>query len=81
VGAVASWELGERWRFAMRGDIGGFGISSEFTYQLMLEFQWRLSRSVALPFGYRVLEYQIRQDAVWLDTRLRGLFLGLDLRF
>jgi hypothetical protein len=47
----------------------------------MLEFEWRISGKVGLPFGYRVLAYQIRQDAVWLDTRLRGLFLGLDVGF
>ena len=65
----------------MRGDIGGFGVGSEFTYQLMLEFQLRISGGVGLPLGYRVLGYQIRQDSIQLDTRLGGLFLGLEFRF
>ena len=81
VGAVGNWELGEAWLFRMRGDIGGFGVGSEFTYQLMLEFQWRISDSVGLPFGYRVLSYQIRKDSNWLDTRLSGLFLGFEFSF
>ena len=81
VGAVGTWDLGENWVYQMRGDIGGFGVGSEFTYQLMLEFQWQISESVGLPFGYRVLSYQIRQDSLWLDTRLSGLFAGLDFRF
>jgi len=81
LGAVGTWELGDRWRFGMRGDIGGFGVGSEFTYQLMLEFQLRISGSVGLPFGYRVLGYQIRQESLQLDTRLGGLFLGLEFRF
>ena len=28
LGAVGTWELGDRWRFGMRGDIGGFGVGS-----------------------------------------------------
>jgi hypothetical protein len=81
VGAVGSWALGDSWLFRMRGDIGGFGVGSEFTYQLMMELQWQISDTVGLPFGYRVLSYQIRKDSSWLDTRLSGLFLGLNFTF
>lgn len=81
LGAIGAWEVGDHWLFQMRGDLGGFGIGSEFTYQLMLEFQWRISDSVGLPFGYRVLGYRIQQDQVELDIKLSGLFLGLDFRF
>lgn len=81
LGAVGTWDVADSILFQMRGDIGGFGVGSEFTYQLMLEFQWRLSDSLGLPFGYRVLGYQIQKESVQLDTRLGGLFLGLDYRF
>ncbi len=81
LGAVGLWRIDDNWHYEMRGDIGGFGISSELTYQLMMEFQWRISDSVGLPFGYRVISYQIQKDSVRLDTRLAGLFVGVDIRF
>lgn len=81
LGAHGSWMLSDRWGFELRGDIGGFGVSSEFTYQMMALFKWGISDTVSLPFGYRVLGYQIRQDDVRMNTRMGGLVLGVDVRF
>lgn len=81
LGGSGSWELADRWDFELRGDIGGFGISSEITYQLMTIFRWGISRTVSLPFGYRVLAYQIKTDNMNMNTRMSGLMLGLDVRF
>ena len=81
LGAYGIWKLSDRWDFELRGDIGGFGVSSEFTYQLMALFHWDISESLAIPFGYRVLGYQIKQDEILMDTRMAGMVLGLDIRF
>jgi len=81
VGAYGSWMLHDRWDFELRGDIGGFGISSEFTYQLMALFRWGINDSLSLPLGYRVLGYQIQKDGVLMNTRMSGMMLGLDIRF
>ena len=81
LGAHGSWALGRTWGFEMRGDIGGFGVGSEFTYQLLTLFRWEISRALSLPFGYRVLGYQIRDENVWMNTRMGGLLLGVDFRF
>ena len=81
LGAYGSWMLSDGWDFELRGDLGGFGVSSEFTYQMMALFKWGLSDSVSLPFGYRVLGYQIRQDDIRMNTRMGGLVLGVDIRF
>ena len=78
LGALGKWELG-RWGFEMRGDIGGFGISSEFTYQLLMLFHPHLSDTITMPIGYRVLGYQIKADDVEMSTRMGGLVLGLDV--
>jgi len=75
------WQLGERWDFELRGDIGGFGVGSEFTYQLLALAHWNISPSINVPFGYRILSYQIKTGDIWMDTRMSGLVLGLDFRF
>jgi hypothetical protein len=81
IGAHGTWALGNAWDFELRGDIGGFGISSEFTYQMMALFHWDINDSLSLPFGYRILGHQIKQDSVRMNTRMAGLMLGLDFRF
>jgi hypothetical protein len=81
LGAYGSWMLHDRWVFELRGDIGGFGASSEFTYQMMALFRWGIDDTFSLPFGYRVLGYQIRTDDIWMNTRMSGAMLGLDIRF
>jgi hypothetical protein len=80
-GALSSWTIHDRWDFELRGDIGGFGVSSEFTYQMMALFRWGITDSLSIPLGYRVLGYQIRKDAIWMNTRMSGMVLGLDISF
>ena len=81
LGAYGTWRLSEGWDFELRGDIGGFGVSSEFTYQMMVLFHWDITESLAIPFGYRVLGYQIKKDDILMDTRMAGMVLGLDIKF
>jgi|GEM_PF-1656851 len=81
IGAHGNWRLHDRWQFELRGDIGGFGVSSEFTYNLMALFHWQLSDLFHVPFGYRVLGYQIDTGGVQMSTRMSGMVLGLDFRF
>ena len=80
-GAVGLWDLSEHWRFAMRGDVGGFGVSSEFTFQLSMFFGWRFSQNWSLDFGYRVLGYKINVDDVQTSVRLSGLLAGVTYGF
>lgn len=81
VGSFGSWKLHDRWDFELRGDIGGFGLSSEFNYQMMALFVWGVGDTIRVPFGYRVLGFQIRNEDLWMNTRMSGLVLGLDARF
>ena len=81
LGAYGTWKLTDSWDFELRGDIGGFGMSSEFTYQVMALFHWDINESLAIPFGYRVLGHQIKQDEILMDMRMAGMVLGLDIRF
>lgn len=80
VGAMGDWALGSHWNFEIRGDLGGFGVGSEFTNQLAVVFLWRISDSVRLPFGYRVLGYQIDHGGVLMNTRMGGLVVGADFQ-
>ena len=80
-GARGGWDMGKKWRFELLGDIGGFGVGSEFTYQLLMEFTWRFAKRWALPFGYRLLSYTIATDTVRSDILFSGLALGVNFSF
>jgi hypothetical protein len=80
VGAVGVWTLTPSWSFEIRGDIGGFGLGSEFTNQLMGLLTWRMGNTLSLPFGYRVLDYQIKTGDVMMDIQMGGPVLGLEIR-
>lgn len=81
LGAAGHWVLGEDFHFQIRSDIGGFGISSEFTYQLLMLLHWNVSETIGLPVGYRVLGNQINTGDIRMDTQMGGFVLGLDIRF
>lgn len=39
----------------VRGDVGGFGVGSNFTWQAYPHVSWEVSRLISLQAGYRVL--------------------------
>jgi hypothetical protein len=81
VGAQGQWQLGEDWRFGVRGDIGGFGAASELTYQALGLFRWNFAEAWGLDFGYRLIGYRIRSGDASLDLDLHGPVIGVDFAF
>ncbi len=55
VGANASLPLGENFSLNLRGDIGGFGVGSDLTWQVFPYLGWQFAQWGSLQFGYRLL--------------------------
>jgi len=55
VGARGTHEISENWSVHGRGDIGGFGLEADWTVQMLLKAQYRLSSGAHLVLGYRHL--------------------------
>jgi hypothetical protein len=55
-----STDINDKWLFQFRGDLGGFGIGSDFTWQLQAYAGYRFTKVFQLSAGYRVLsiDYQ-----------------------
>lgn len=47
--------LATKWSFQFRGNIGGFGIGSDFYWQIQSYVGYRLSKLLELSAGYRVI--------------------------
>jgi hypothetical protein len=81
VGARVLIPFAQHWAVVLYGDIGGFGIGSDFTYQAIVGVNWQFSQHFAAKAGYRYL-YQDFEDGgfVW-DMAAHGPYLGLGIRF
>lgn len=77
--------LSEKWWFGFRGDIGGFGVGSEFSWQAYADIGFRISRVVSILAGYRVLDMDYQSDTarttVDLDLKISGPQIAVAFTF
>jgi hypothetical protein len=81
IGGILTLPLGERWNFQFHGDIGGFGVGSDLTWQAELLFNWFLSPRTSLMMGYRVISTDYDDNGFVYDVVSQGPQLGITLHF
>lgn len=81
VAARANIGLAPRWSVIAYGDIGGFGIGSKSTSQLLGTVNYRTSDSLYLSAGYRHLHVDRRTSGTRVDATMSGPLLGATWRF
>jgi hypothetical protein len=84
VGARATLDLGPRWSLRLRGDVGGFGAGSQFTWQALGLVGYRFhigSVPTTLFAGYRALGQDFVAHGFTWDTVTHGPMLGLSFTF
>lgn len=73
IGARVASPLGEGLLFRLRGDIGGFGAASDFTWNIEAMGEYRCSECCGIQLGYRVLDVDYaRGDGFAYDVNYRG---------
>lgn len=76
-----------KWHLGMQGDIGGFGVGSDFAWQIEPFVGYRFSRLFELAFSYRAIgmKYEAGEqetaDYFLYDMIIFGPQLGIVLRF
>lgn len=84
VGIRFNHAFNERWSVALRGDLGGFSISSdssELATNLSAMFRFRFGGRMTLHGGYRVLQMDFDGDDLVLDATLQGYVVGVGIAF
>jgi hypothetical protein len=85
VGGRFKTSLGERVAFVFRGDIGGFGAGSDFTWNIQTGFGFKFARQWAFLAEYRVMDTDYDKgegaDRFVYDGREHGLLLGVVFAF
>lgn len=87
VGARWTRDLNERWQMQLRGDIGGFGIESDFTSALSASFLYQFSPRFSLDLQYKALWVDYEKGTSGqpsyfsYDTVTHGPIVGLKISF
>lgn len=89
VGMRVTQQLTPRDEIMLMADIGGFGVGSQFSWEVFggYSHSWSLGRAceLALALGYRILSVNYEQGSgasqQGLDLTLHGPLAGLSLRF
>lgn len=81
IGVAGRYAINDRWEAFGAADIGGFGVGSEFQWSLTAGLNYAFNESVALGFGWRVLDVDYDDDGVVYDARQSGPILGVTFQF
>ena len=73
--------LSENWSVRAYGDVGGFGIASDHTWQLSGAVDYRISRRWSLSAGWRHLDIDFDHNGFVFDAAMSGPILGAIYRF
>ena len=73
--------LGERWQAVFRADVGGFGVSSDFTFNGLAGATFNMTKHSSLFLGYRYLTLEFGDDDILEDLTAKGLALGVEFSF
>ena len=88
IGARYWYSFAEDWRFHVRGDIGGFGLESDFTSSIFTGLQWQATETLDINFGYKAtwVDYKSNDTASQpgyfeYDTLTKGPTIGASFKF
>lgn len=85
VGARYTYQMNDRWALRFYGDIGGFGVASNFTWQGLGLIDFQPWKHVAILVGYRAIDTDYESGSgpnkFTYDVIVHGPVFGLDIRF
>jgi len=81
IGFRARAILCDQWYAALRGDIGGFGIGSELTWNAFAALGYQMKENTTLELGYRHLSIDYESGGFSMDASMSGPYLGLGVTF
>jgi hypothetical protein len=81
VGARTIVSLNDKWFIQAGGEIGGFGVGSDLTWQAVAGIGYHLNSNWSILAGYRAMGIDYDKDGSRIDTTFKGPALGVTVRF
>jgi hypothetical protein len=81
IGARWMWGFADGWSLVARGDIGGFGVGSDFSWHALGLVEWQPWKYASFIAGYRALDVDYEdgsgRDYFKFDATAHGPVLGI----
>ncbi len=81
IGLRWSTQLGRGFFLAGAADIGGFGVASDLTWELLGTLGYQFGDRISVRAGYRHLEVDYESGGFVWDVELSGPIIGATFRF
>jgi hypothetical protein len=83
IGASLNADITERLLFNIRGDVGGFGVGSDFSWNALGVLGYRFTKDITGLFGYRALyvDYKAGTSSMRYNMTIHGPVVGLSFSF
>lgn len=77
----ANFRIAPQWSGILYADVGGFGVGSESTSQLVATVNYQARDNFFVSGGYRVLNVDYRDGGTTIDATMSGPIFGATWRF
>lgn len=77
----ANFALAPQWSAILYADVGGFGVGSDNTSQLLATVNYQMNDNLYISAGYRQLNVDYRSGGTKVDVTMAGPLLGATWRF
>ena len=81
IGARVVQPLSDTFAVRLRGDVGGFGVGTDFTWQAIAVLAATVGRAVTIDVGYRAIGLDYEGSGASYDVLFHGPILGLAVSF
>ena len=81
VGLRGQWNLNDKWYLAGKGDIGGFGVSSDLTWELQGTVGYNFTPCFSTEIGYRYFDTDYNDGGFTYDVAQAGLLVNFNFTF
>jgi opacity protein-like surface antigen len=81
IGGALRYDLSRRWSLAAKGLVGGFGVSSDLTWEAFGGVSFRFTDWCSATIGYRYLREDYDRDGFQLDLEAHGALVGVGFHF
>ena len=81
VGLYAKYDFNDRWFMTLIGDVGGFGVGSNFTWQGFGAVGYNWTKTISTSIGYRAIYEDYQSGGFVYNTTQQGAFVGLGIHW
>jgi len=81
IGLRYHYPLTHKWHTWVRGDIGGFDVSTQRVINFIANMQYLMNSNISFTIGYRYLQIDFKQDDFLYDVTLNGIQLAVGIHF